>query len=169
MAIDVEINRKAVSGEGPGEQIEMAEEVFAGLEPIGGNDAAVISDEFEQRGLARTSDEPSEGRGIVLPKGADLCHLPATNRLVPGLDGPDGFKARAKAKRRMVARSRLIPKRRSSSQAEKPRAVCAIGRWPARKDRYVDCRPRGRATKSGLGAGPRPEGSCATSERSGAG
>ena len=119
MIIDVESQGQAVNGKGPGEQIEVAQEVFARVEPGGGNDATVIVDEFEQSGLARTTGEPGVGRGIVLPQGADLRHLPATHRLAPGPGGPDGFKPRAKAQRRIVARSRLIPRRRSSSHAAK--------------------------------------------------
>ena len=50
MIIDVESHGQAVRGEGPGEQIKVTQEIFVRVKPGGGNDAAVIVDEFGREG-----------------------------------------------------------------------------------------------------------------------
>ena len=80
VVVDVEGQREAVGAEGGGEEVEVGGKILPFVEMRAGEHAAVIIDDLQQRRLALLAVEPTVGRGIVLPKLANVLDLPAADR-----------------------------------------------------------------------------------------
>src|SRR6202012_2675481 len=72
MIVHVEGQRQAVGLKRPAQEIEMGQKGFPLKEPCVDVPAAVIVQKIEQRRLPVLVGQPSVGRGVVLPKLADL-------------------------------------------------------------------------------------------------
>jgi hypothetical protein len=81
VVIDVQGQRQAAGDKGAGEEVEMRKENLARVDPRKGQQPAVIVDDFQEWKLLLTRREPPMGRGIVLPKLADLLDLPTADWL----------------------------------------------------------------------------------------
>lgn len=78
--IDVDLQGSAIAQESGGKKIKVGQEEFSIIE-FGTNEyAAAIVEHVEHRVVDRRSGKPAMGRGIQLPKFADLRSLPAANR-----------------------------------------------------------------------------------------
>ena len=105
VVVDVEGEWEAVGAEGGWEEVEMGGEIFAFVEAGAGDDAAVIVDDLEERGLAVLAVEPAVGRSIVLPELADLLNLPAAHgagRFFARAERSEAFPQSPSAHRRAV-------------------------------------------------------------------
>lgn len=78
--VDVERQREAVGEESGGQEVEMGGEIFALVNASAGDDAAVVIDDLQERGLALLAVEPAVRRSVILPKLADILDLPAADR-----------------------------------------------------------------------------------------
>jgi hypothetical protein len=79
VAIDVEAQRKTVGEKGAREEVEVGEERFGGIDLNADAAAAAIIEHIEPREHGAIGP-PAMGRGVELPKRADLGALPAAHR-----------------------------------------------------------------------------------------
>ena len=80
VAIDIKFEGQTVLGEGGGQEVEVGEQIFAGINSGSGADARAVIQEVQKRIVSFISGEPAMGRGVELPEGADFQALPAAQR-----------------------------------------------------------------------------------------
>ena len=80
VAIDAEFAGQAVLGESGGQEVEVSQEVFAGINGGAGADARAVVEQVEQRVVFLVPGEPTVRGGVELPERADLQALPAAHR-----------------------------------------------------------------------------------------
>lgn len=75
--VHVEGERQAVGLESAGEEVEMGEEGFGGIETRAGVEAGGVVEDFEENLLVRGAGQEGVRGGVVLPEGAVVAGLPA--------------------------------------------------------------------------------------------
>ena len=81
VVVHVEGQGQAVGLEDAGEEIEVGQEGFAGVEAGAGVVAGGVVEDFQQDLLVGAAGQPGVGTGIVLPEGALVAGLPAFDGL----------------------------------------------------------------------------------------
>jgi len=77
VVVHIERERQAVGLEGAGEEVEMGEEGFGGIETCAGVEARGVVEDFEEHLLVRSAGQEGVRGGVVLPEGAVVAGLPA--------------------------------------------------------------------------------------------
>jgi hypothetical protein len=75
--VHVESEGQAVGAEGAGEEVEVGEEGFGGIESRARVEACGVIEDFEEDLLVGNAGQPGVGRGVVLPEGTVVAGLPA--------------------------------------------------------------------------------------------
>lgn len=75
--IHVEREGQAVGLEGAGEEVEVGEQGFGGIESRAGVETCGVVEDFEEDLLVGGAGQEGVGRGVVLPEGAVVAGLPA--------------------------------------------------------------------------------------------
>ena len=78
--IDVELQRQAILGESPGQEIKVSQQDFPLINSGTGKDPAAVIEHIEHGKGLLTTREPAVWGGVQLPKLTDLAALPAPNR-----------------------------------------------------------------------------------------
>ena len=77
MEVHIEGEGQAVGLEGAGEEVEVGEESFGGIESRPGVEAGGVVEDFEEDLLGIVAGQEGVRRGVVLPEGAVVAGLPA--------------------------------------------------------------------------------------------
>jgi hypothetical protein len=77
MEVHIERQGQAVGLEGAGEEVEVGEQGFGGIEACAGVEASSVVEDFEEDLLVGQAGQPGVGRGVVLPEGTVITGLPA--------------------------------------------------------------------------------------------
>ena len=93
MVVHIERQRQAVGLEGAGEEVEVGEQGFGGIESRAGVEAGGVVEDFEEDLLVGSTGQPSVGRGVVLPEGAVIagCRVTFKRRLLRANKRRQGF------------------------------------------------------------------------------
>jgi hypothetical protein len=75
--VHIEGQGQAVGLEGAGEEVEMGEQGFGGIETRARVEACGVVEDFEEDLFVGNVRQPGVGRGVVLPEGAVVAGLPA--------------------------------------------------------------------------------------------
>jgi hypothetical protein len=77
MEIHIEGQGQAVGLEGAGEEVEVGEQGFGGIEACAGVEAGGVVEDLEEDLFVGNAGQEGVGRGVVLPEGAIIAGLPA--------------------------------------------------------------------------------------------
>ena len=95
VVVHVEGQGQAVGLEDAGEEVEVGQEGFAGVEAGAGVVAGGVVQQVEQDLFVGVAGQPGVGAGVVLPEGAVVAGLPAFDgfgvAVCSGCRGPVGF------------------------------------------------------------------------------
>ena len=92
VVVHIEGQREAVRLQGAGEEVEVGEQGFSGVEARAGVEAGGIVEDFQEDLLVGRAGQEGVGGGVVLPEGAVVADLPAFNGLGSGFVAGVGSK-----------------------------------------------------------------------------